>query len=251
VRKTLSFLHEHELDFRSLRDCPVPAAARDQFAELTDVLISIRTGGKTKIADEIEHIREFYDPMLERLYDNPSPRRRDIEQLETIARRYRSRSSFIADLALDPPRSTADLAGPPHKDEDFLVLSTMHSAKGCEWKAVYVIHAADGMIPSDMATEDEGSIEEERRLFYVAITRAMDWLYVVFPLRYYHRKHRMGDAHTYAQLTRFLPEKTVVLFEQRHVGYQLPSDRSAGARIARTDSDIRSRINEFWQGDDS
>jgi DNA helicase-2/ATP-dependent DNA helicase PcrA len=202
------------------------------------------------LAGQVERIRDFYDPLLERLYDNPVPRRRDLEQLEIIARRYRSRASFIADLALDPPQSTADLAGAPHKDEDFLVLSTMHSAKGCEWKTVYVIHAADGMIPSDMALDDEDGIEEERRLFYVAITRTMDRLYVVFPLRYYHRKHRMGDAHTYAQLTRFLPEKTVALFEQKHVGYTLPSDRSARSRISRTDADIRGRISEFWQSSD-
>ncbi|UCG42110.1 MAG: ATP-dependent helicase [candidate division WOR-3 bacterium] len=251
VRRILDFLRESGLDFRHLAECPVPAAARAGFAGLVDVLVSIR-GEKMPLAGQIERIRDFYDPVLERLYDNPIPRRRDLDQLETIARRYRSRASFVAELALDPPQSTADLSGPPHKDEDFLILSTMHSAKGCEWKSVYIIHAADGMIPSDMATDDEASIEEERRLFYVAITRAMDSLSVVFPLRYYHRKHRMGDAHTYAQLTRFMPERTVALFEQQHIGYTLPDDRAARSLIACTDADIRTRISEFWQdGDDS
>jgi DNA helicase-2/ATP-dependent DNA helicase PcrA len=249
AQRILDLLHESGLDFGRLTECQVPAAARDGFAELTGVLTSIQ-GEKMPLAGQVERIRDFYDPVLERLYDNPIPRRRDLEQLETIARRYRSRASFIADLALDPPQSTADLAGPPHKDEDFLVLSTMHSAKGCEWKAVYIIHAADGMIPSDMATDDEASIEEERRLFYVAMTRAMDRLSVVFPLRYYHRRHPMGDAHTYAQLTRFLPERTVTLFEQRHAGYTLTDDRSALSRIAHTDADIRTRISQFWQDDD-
>ena len=91
-------------------------------------------------------------------------------------------------------------------EEDYLILSTIHSAKGCEWDAVYVLHAADGNIPSDMSTGHEDEIEEERRLFYVALTRAKDFLEVVFPLKYYHKKHRTGDAHSYAQLTRFLPE---------------------------------------------
>ena len=88
-------------------------------------------------------------------------------------------------MTLDPPSSTQDLAGPPTRDDDYLVLSTIHSAKGLEWDAVYVIHAADGNIPSDMATKNPAEIEEERRLFYVALTRAKNWLYVCYPFRYY------------------------------------------------------------------
>ena len=113
---------------------------------------------------------------------------------------------MLTDLTLDPPNNTQDLAGPPMFEEDYLIFSTIHSAKGCEWDAVYVLHAADGNIPSDMSTGSEEEIEEERRLFYVALTRAKDFLDVVFPLRYYHKKHRTGDAHSYAQVTRFLPE---------------------------------------------
>ncbi|MEO0086273.1 MAG: 3'-5' exonuclease, partial [candidate division WOR-3 bacterium] len=126
-----------------------------------------------------------------------------------------TRADFLADLTLDPPDSTADLAGPPHKDEDWLVLSTMHSAKGCEWDVVYIIHAADGNIPSDMAAEDEEQLEEERRLFYVAVTRARNWLYVVFPLRYYYRRASAGDGHSYAQLTRFLTPEAQQLMEEQ------------------------------------
>ena len=100
-------------------------------------------------------------------------------------------------------------------DEDYLILSTIHSAKGGEWDVVHVIHAADGMIPSDMSTTDEEEIEEERRLFYVALTRARDNLYVYFPLRFYRRPRGMGDDHHYAQLTRFLPEDVQSLFDHR------------------------------------
>ena len=143
------------------------------------------------------------------------PRRaalRDLEQLELIASRYRSRPRMLLEMTLDPPSSTQDLAGPPTLDDDYLTLSTIHSAKGLEWDAVYVIHAADGNIPSDMATKHPEEIEEERRLFYVALTRAKNWLYVCYPLRYYWPGR--SDNHSFSQRTRFLPEKLLKCFEQ-------------------------------------
>jgi DNA helicase-2/ATP-dependent DNA helicase PcrA len=115
---------------------------------------------------------------------------------------------------LDPPSSTGDLAGPPLLDEDYLVLSTIHSAKGLEWDVVHIIHAADGMIPSDMATGNPKEIEEERRLLHVAMTRAREMLHVYFPLRYYRRPRGLEDGHSYAQLTRFLPKQVQDLFQK-------------------------------------
>ena len=153
------------------------------------------------LASQIKQIRLFYAPLLERLYDNARARLMDLEQLEWLAARFPDRARFLAEIALDPPSYTEDLAGPPLLDEDFLILSTIHSAKGLEWDAVYVIHAADGNIPSDMATGKLEEIEEERRLFYVALTRAKDWLYVCHPLRYYtvsaqlQRHPRLCSAH--------------------------------------------------------
>ena len=105
--------------------------------------------------------------------------------------------------------AVVSLAGPPLLDEDYVILSTVHSAKGGEWDVVHVIHAADGMIPSDMATGGPEEIEEERRLLYVALTRARNDLYVYFPLRYYRRPRGHEDAHSYAQLSRFLIPATV------------------------------------------
>ena len=113
---------------------------------------------------------------------------------------------------LDPPSSTQDLAGAPQLDDDYLILSTIHSAKGLEWDCVYVIHAADGNIPSDMSTGTPEGVEEELRLFYVALTRAKRWLYVCCPLRYYHSRGGFGDSHGYAQLTRFLAKPGRRLF---------------------------------------
>jgi len=176
--------------------------------------------GRTELAlpSQIERIRVFYEPICEKLYDNTAVRLRDIDQLAGIASRYRSRQRFITDLTLDPPVTTSDLAQAPHLDEDFLILSTIHSAKGCEWDVVHILHAADGMIPSDMATRDEDGVDEERRLFYVAMTRAKDVLYIYFPLRYYHHRFGLGDGHGYAQLTRFLHGLSPELLTQEQAG---------------------------------
>ncbi len=202
-------------------------------------------GARPALASQLELLRQFYEPLFERCYENASIRLADLEQLELIAQRYRSRSRFVTDLTLDPPTSTSDLAGPAFLEEDFLILSTIHSAKGCEWDAVHIIHAADGMIPSDMAVRDEAEVEEERRLFYVAMTRAKDWLYVYFPLRYYHRGKGMSDAHSFAQLTRFISRPVRKLFEDR-VGPRLEQqdERVESASGMRT---LDQRLGRLWE----
>ena len=206
---------------RTLLDAlpPVPEAARvglealrATFADCTPVDANLPP------AAELARIRKFCEPLIEARYSSPQARIQDIEQLEQVAGGYSTRGRFLSELALDPPNSTSDLAGPPLLDEDYLILSTIHSAKGGEWDVVHVLHAADGMIPSDMSTGNQEEIEEERRLFYVALTRARDTLYVYFPLRFYRRPRGMDDAHHYAQLTRFLPESVQSLFERRSVG---------------------------------
>jgi DNA helicase-2/ATP-dependent DNA helicase PcrA len=200
---------------RLLDDPPVvPAPARRELDGLRDAVRDC-TGDGPPPAVQVERVRRFLEPILRRRYDDAEPRLRDLEQLEQLATGFPTRERFVTDLTLDPPTSTADLAGPPLLDEDYLVLSTIHSAKGGEWDVVHVIHAADGMIPSDMATGDEERIEEERRLFYVALTRARDALYVYFPLRYHRRNRGLEDKHWYAQLSRFLPLGVREHFELR------------------------------------
>src|SRR5207247_5215049 len=120
---------------------------------------------ETPPASQLHRAARFLEPVFERLYESPGSRLRDLEQLEGMASSAHARARFLADLTLDPPTSTEDLAGPPHLDEDYVILSTIHSAKGGEWDVVHVIHAADGMIPSDMATGDPEQVEEELRLF--------------------------------------------------------------------------------------
>jgi DNA helicase-2/ATP-dependent DNA helicase PcrA len=188
-------------------------------------------------------VRAFYQPILEKRYDQSHVRARDIEQLQQIAGNFPSRRDLLADLTLDPPNNTQDHAGPPLVEEDYLILSTIHSAKGCEWDAVYVLHAADGNIPSDMATGHDDEIEEERRLFYVALTRAKDFLEVLFPLKYYHKKHRTGDRHSFAQLTRFLPDATLPHFERLSLQPRVQVD-VAGRVVGQ--SDIKKKIASMW-----
>ena len=184
---------------------PSPAAA-EAWPQLVELMTAISSRTPGDLSSQLKRIRLFYAPLMERLYDNARARLMDLEQLEWLAGRYPDRERFLTEITLDPPAYTEDLAGPPLLDEDFLVLSTMHSAKGLEWDAVFVIHASDGNIPSDMATGRSEEIEEERRLFYVALTRAKDWLHVCYPLRYYVHPRNFSDIHGYAQPTRFVPE---------------------------------------------
>ncbi len=229
---------------RVLDDPPsVPPAARASFDELRSALADCGTRADLAPALQIGRLRAFYEPVCERVYDAAQSRLRDLEQLEQIAAGYASRGRFISELTLDPPTSTADLAGPPLLDEDYLILSTIHSAKGGEWDAVHVIHAADGMIPSDMSTGDAESVEEERRLFYVALTRARTALYVHVPLRYYHRPRGLDDAHSYAQVTRFLSEPVQSLFDRD--GALPPASTSAqgGPTAVR---EVDAFLNALW-----
>ena len=161
------------------------------------------SGAPVDPTTRIERITLFYRPVIERIYENPGPRINDLLQLGHLASRYTSTGQFLADLTLDPPSSTGDFAGQPTKDEDWLVLSTIHSAKGLEWDVVYLIHAADGFLPADLVTGSAEETEEELRLTYVALTRARDFLYVAWPLRYHSRASATSDNHSYAQLCRF------------------------------------------------
>lgn len=228
----------HSLD--TWNDFQPPAAAAEQWPAFVALLQRIAPD-TLPLPEQIAHVRQFYAPVLERRYDQSHVRARDIEQLEQIARNFQSRCQMLSDLTLDPPASTQDLAGPPLREEDYLILSTIHSAKGCEWDCVYVIHAADGNIPSDMSTGDPEQIEEERRLFYVALTRARDFLEVCFPLRYYQKK--WSDRHSYAQITRFLPEPILEHFERISLE---PKPQAAETSSLRPAVDVRQKVAAMW-----
>jgi DNA helicase-2/ATP-dependent DNA helicase PcrA len=217
----------------------LPASAHEQFAELRDLVLYC-TDAEPPPAAVVERVRAFYEPIFKETYDNPQLRIRDVEQLEQIAAGYQSLRQFVTDLTLDPPQSAQDYAEAPSIDDDYLILSTIHSAKGCEWDVVHVLHCADGNIPADMGCGSDEEIAEERRLLYVAMTRARDELNLYCPLRYYHKKHGRGDRHTYAQLTRFIQPGDFELYER--VGSHKPAleidvpAKSSGKVVANVDA---------------
>jgi DNA helicase-2/ATP-dependent DNA helicase PcrA len=216
ARRALSVIAAAEGEaLEALAGVRMPAAALASRDELAAAIRDLRADPAPSPAAQLERVRRFLDPLLRKRYDDAEPRLRDLEQLQQVAAGFASRAAFVAELTIDPPSSTADLAGPPLLDEDFLVLSTIHSAKGGEWDVVHVLHAADGMIPSDMATGDDERIDEERRLFYVALTRARHALHVYFPLRYHRRNRGAEDRHLHAQLTRFLDGDVLGCFDRR------------------------------------
>jgi DNA helicase-2/ATP-dependent DNA helicase PcrA len=175
---------------------------------------ALRTPGLRWPAD-IELVKNWYLPHLERMHDDAQVRTADIEQLVQLAGGHGSRETFLAEITLDPPEATSDRAGPPLLDEDYLILSTIHSSKGQEWKSVHVLNVVDGCIPSDMATGNAEDIEEERRLLYVAMTRAKEHLHLVVPNRFFIKQQsQMGDRHVYAARTRFVSPAMLKHFEE-------------------------------------
>ena len=152
-------------------------------------------------------------PLLENRYDDAGARLRDLDRLVDTASMVDDLSAWLADLTLDPPVSGGDLAGPPHLDEDYLVISTIHSAKGLEWPVVHIPHVVDGAIPIDMALSTPEGLEEERRLLYVAVTRARDELHLYAPLRMPHHRFAQDDRHSFAPLSRFMTDEVQALHE--------------------------------------
>ena len=213
-------------------ECPrFPTASATDVAALRSALADC-VGPDVPPASQVERLGKACVPLFARRYPGTaSVRLADLEHLRSTATQYTSRSRFLAELTLDPPSATGDLAGPPHLDDDWLVLSTIHSAKGGEWQVVHLIHASDGNIPSDMALSSADEMEEERRLLYVALTRARDTLVVSYPLRYYVRRHALDDVHTYGQPSRFLTTAAPA-FDAVSVGEAVVEDDPVASELA-------------------
>jgi DNA helicase-2/ATP-dependent DNA helicase PcrA len=202
----------------------------------------------TKAADwpaEVDLVRTWYQPYLEQRHADAVVRAGDLDQLAKIAAGYTTRQEFLTDLTLDPPNATSNESGKPLLDEDYLILSTIHSAKGQEWKSVSLLNVVDGCIPSDLATGTSEEIEEERRLLYVAMTRAKDELNIIVPQRFYtHNQARTGDRHVYAGRTRFIPANICTHFTR--VTWPMAGEvkGAAGAKI--TPVDLPERLRGMW-----
>jgi DNA helicase-2/ATP-dependent DNA helicase PcrA len=190
----------------------LPAHAREPADRL---LVALLNGeGDSRAGPRAERLRDALAPLITTRYPDGALRLQDLDQLVAAAREHPGElRHFVAELVLDPPQSSADLAGPPHLDEDYLVLSTIHSAKGLEWHAVHVLALYDGNFPACMAAGSKESVDEERRLLYVAMTRARRELHLYVPLRYYHRPNGDDDAHGYGKTSRFLSDEVQRLCE--------------------------------------
>jgi DNA helicase-2/ATP-dependent DNA helicase PcrA len=245
ARRALAAIDGEDHSLLALEHFRPHAGAGEMWSGLVGIMKDLGTSKRWD--GQVERLRRWYDPMLELLYEGARMRLGDLDQLERMATQHASRSSFLTDLTLDPPAASGDEAGPAAKDEDWLVLSTIHSAKGQEWGAVFVLNVVDGCIPSDLATNTPEEIEEERRLLYVAMTRAKHDLVLMQPLRFYVRGQALGaDRHVYAPRSRFITAADLDAFDLAGT----PDPRSAAEKAANApvpaSVDLKATMRRMW-----
>ena len=224
-----------------------PPAARAGWAALAALMHQLRDAAAWPA--DLALAIAWYQTHLERLYDDARVRRGDLDTLLRLSNGHGSRSRFVTELTLDPPAATGDEAGPPHRDDDYLVLSTLHSAKGQEWSAVHLLRMVDGCMPADMATGRATEIEEERRLLYVGMTRAKDSLTLWMPQRFHvTQQHAWGDRHLYAPRTRFIGDELLAHFDQV-VLTEPPDAAGAAAEVGATVLNLAGLLGGTWAAD--
>ena len=243
AQRVLDLMAESPDPVAALASAPCPPRAGDDWKMFIAAVADI---GRSNWPADLERARLWYEPHLDRIHEDAETRRADLIQLEQIASGYPSRQRFLTELTLDPPDATSDQAGVPLLDEDYLILSTIHSAKGQEWKSVFVLNVVDGCMPSDLGAGTSPELEEERRLLYVAMTRAKDDLHLMVPQRFFvHGQQVRGDRHVYASRTRFIPDRLLGLFEKTSWPHCTPGAAraaSAGPRI-----DVGARMRGMWR----
>ncbi len=242
VRRLLDAMEQAADPVPAMQVFKPPSAAAQDWRAWLQAFDALRGGAWP---EDLAVAARWYQPHLERLHDDAPVRQADLAQLARIAAGYPSRERFLAELTLDPPEATSDESGVPLRDEDYLILSTMHSAKGQEWTAVTVLNVVDGCIPSDMATGSAAEIDEERRLLYVAMTRAKRHLALVVPQRFYvTQQSKYGDRHLYGSLTRFVPPAVASLFDEAGLAPVAVEEASCVAGM--TPIDLLARVRQAF-----
>ena len=229
----------------ALAEIPPPPKTGDDWMAFTQMLVGLRQA-PNYWPGQIGQARLWYEPHLERIHEDADTRKADLLQLEQIAGGYPSRERFLTELTLDPPDATSDQAGVPLLDEDYLSLSTIHSAKGQEWRAVFILNVVDGCIPSDLGVGTTQELEEERRLLYVAMTRAKDNLALITPQRFFTGgQSPQGDRHVYAARSRFIPATLLQFFET--MSWPMVSAAASERSAQQIRIDVGARMRAMWK----
>ena len=245
AQRALDLMADAADPIEALMSGPPPPRAGADWPSFVDTMGALRSG-RAGWPAELECVRLWYEPHLERIHEDVVTRRNDLIQLEQIASGYPSRERFLTELTLDPPDATSDQARMPVRDEDYLILSTIHSAKGQEWKSVFVLNAVDGCIPSDLGVGTAAEVEEERRLLYVAMTRAKNDLHLVVPQRFYaHGQRADGDRHIYASRTRFISNDLLSFFEK--MAWPVVEPQTVQTAVQAIRVDVRARLLGMWR----
>ena len=245
ARRALEFLESNGGALASLAQFDAPAAARVELDAFVKLMVTL-ADPQRPWPGQVRMVRDWYRPHLTRIYEHVHTRIGDIDQLDQLSGNYPSRERFLTELTLDPPSAAGDLAGTPHRDEDYLVLSTVHSAKGMEWDTVYVLNLVDGSFPSEFSTGRQELLDEERRLLYVAMTRARNELHLCAPLKFLlTQQPRDGDGHVYGARSRFVTDKLLKTVEQT-VYRGSTVDDGALQREQSLAVDVTDTIRQMW-----
>ena len=245
ARRCLETLAAADHDWQALAAFQAPSAAGPYWDALRRLLLSLADPA-TPWAGQLQRTCEWYRPLLEARHDDAAVRAADLDMLVAIADQFQNRERFLTETVLDPPAASGDLAGDPLRDEDYLILSTVHSAKGQEWDVVHVLNVADGSFPNEFSAGSTAGIDEERRLFYVAITRARDTLELIEPQRYYvTQQARAGDRHVHGARSRFLTAPVLARLDRRARIDPPGAVGRGGIRAPRVD--VAARINRMWR----